>query len=593
MAADDPVRTQKRTPVDAIHDQMDANPHYPFNVLSAWLPHPSHPAMAKFLKSVLEAKPTEWAPSVKAMDKLLTDDPALSFLINDACRANGTLVATQESAAEEDKVHLPPIASKDDLLKLFNTLLTTTPQYVDDALVGLPFSALVVGIDPTLSGMTLFRLPMFNERMAAILNDWHTYLGSSASNWVFAKEGEQWLSPQAKQSYQFEDWQTDNSEPPYWDNWNNFFTRQFKDRDRLRPIAAPDDNQIVISANDGSLFRWDDNLAPQEVYWFKDMAYSLEDILSTSNPKDQKTIDDHRLLELFTDGTIFQTYLNPYNFHRWWCPVNAKVLFDPITVPGDYFNKLIIPDYAGASTASLPYLVQVNARGLIVFETDDYGYVCCIPLGMSEVSSIAFDSEMTAGKEVTKGKEMGKFQYGGSSYVMIFQKLPGKKLLFYSGSGEIYDKRPVLPKSSAGTGGNVTLIGSQIGKWEDVDFTVDSTLPWQNSGYVNSGKRYKIAYVGGLWTANPAVNNGNLYGPGGSSVIATQKGYPFVGQPEGALIARIGNNSPFLVGDATVQTPPGQTGQLQFCINDDLKGLYGAGLTDNEGAITVSITPVS
>ena len=57
-------RVQSKSAVNAIHDQMDANPHYPFNVQSSWLPHPSHPCVAKFLKSLQEAEPTDWAPSV-------------------------------------------------------------------------------------------------------------------------------------------------------------------------------------------------------------------------------------------------------------------------------------------------------------------------------------------------------------------------------------------------------------------------------------------------------------------------------------------------------------------------------------------------
>ena len=112
-------------------------------------------------------------------------------------------------------------------------------------------------------------------------------------------------------------------------------------------------------------------------------------------------------------------------FHRWWCPVNGKVLFDPLAVPGDFFNKLVIPDFGGATTASLPYLAQVNARGIIVFKTD-YGHVCCIPLGMSEISSIDFNRDnMYEDAPVTKGLEMGMFNYGGSSFVTIYERLPG------------------------------------------------------------------------------------------------------------------------------------------------------------------------
>ncbi len=64
---------------------------------------------------------------------------------------------------------------------------------------------------------------------------------------------------------------------------------------------------------------------------------------------------------------------------------------------------------------------------------------------MSEVSTIAFDETMKKGQPVAKGQEMGMFQYGGSSFVIIFQKLPGQQLFFQSGSGQIYDNLPVLP----------------------------------------------------------------------------------------------------------------------------------------------------
>jgi len=578
-------RTKNLTSIDLVHEQMDSNPHYPFNIQSGWLPDPKSPSMAKFFARVFTAPPTSFAPSVQAMDTLITNNEILTFFVDNACQENGNIIASNLENAEA--VHLPTINSKEVLLNAFNALLNQPPYFIDDELVGLPFSAVVVGIDPTLSGRTLFRLPIFNKAMKGILDDWHKFLACKASDTVFSVEGEQWLSAKAKQQYQFEVWEKDNQQLPYWNSWNSFFTREFKDRDKSRPITDQTSNQTVVSANDGSLFRWDENVLAKDVFWFKDMQYSLTDIFNVGDEKKQQN-----LLELFSDGTIFQTYLNPYNYHRWWCPVNGEVVYDPITIAGCYFNKLVIPDFAGATTASLPYLVQVNARGLILFKTKEYGYVCCIPLGMSEVSTIVFNEKMAAKKQVTKGQEMGMFQYGGSSFVMIFQKLPGKKLFFQSSSGEIYEKRPVLPKGSSSTGGNVTLIGSQVGKWQEIDFTVESAEPWQNTGYVNVDKQYVIKYVGGLWTANPKVNQGNLYDADGSSIVASQTGYPMENQPEGALVGRIGCNAPFLIGDGPTKTPTGQTGQLQLCINDDLKGLYGKGLKDNEGTVTVSITPV-
>lgn len=442
--------------------QFEVNP-YPSNLQSGWLPPYGSASMQAYFDLVLNAERTAFAPSVQALDTFIDENQVVSYLVNSACAENLNIIDAHMPAAKG--VPIPRIKDKDTLLHGFNTILNHAPGFINDDLVGLPFSAFVVGIDPTLSGATLFRLPMFNQMMSAILQDWNGFLDTPASNVGFRVENEQWLSPAAKEQYQFPLWKKDSETLPYWNSWNAFFTRDFKDPEQARPVADPDSNQTVICPNDGSLFRWDANISRKDAFWFKDMNYSLSDILSSPLPEQQRLIDEFRLVDMFEGATIFQTYLNPYNFHRWWVPVNGEVLFDPITIPGCFFNKLVLPDFGGATTASLPYLAQVNARGLIVLKTEDYGHVCCIPLGMSEVSSVAFDPAMKSGARVRKGQEMGMFNYGGSSFAILYEKLPGKELIFVNNEGIPYPQRPVLPSGSSSTGGNVTLIGSQIGVW--------------------------------------------------------------------------------------------------------------------------------
>lgn len=443
--------------------------HIPHEIRSGWLPR-SSAVLEKFHQSIHNAVRTEYSPSVKMLDEFIHNNPVISYLIDDACRRNLNMVdAGSKDTDNPDNVQIPRIKDKETLLHGFNEILKHPPSFIDSELVGLPFSAWVVGIDPTLSGTALFSLPMFNEKMSAIFKEWFAYLGSSASgDKLFSVEGQQWLSPQAKQQYRFDDWAKDSETLPYWKSWNSFFTRQFKDRDKQRPVADPDSNQTVNAANDGSLFRWDSNISSRDVFWFKDMRYSLADILSSDVKEQQAVIDKHELVKKFTGGYILQTYLNPYNYHRWWSPVNGEVLFDPFTIPGYYFNKLVIPDFAGATTASLPYSVQVNARGLIVFKTEDYGHVCCIPLGMSEVSTVTFDDKMVKGAKVKKGQEMGSFNYGGSSFVLIFENRPKKKLIFMDADGNLMPQSPILPSGSSSTGGVITSIGAKIGRWIDV-----------------------------------------------------------------------------------------------------------------------------
>lgn len=447
------------------YDQFEVLP-YPSSLRTGWLPSRESNAWQAFHEQIAEriASATGgFSPVVQDLLNFLKNDPIATWLMQDACRQNLTMLNTQ--GLDTDGVPLPRISDAEYFAAVCNTLLTWWPRFINNDLVGLPFSAFTVGIDPTLSGSALFGLPQFNAKMRAVLNEWHKYLGTPASGAGFSVDGQQWLSPDAKKMYQFDLWKKDSEKLPYWTSWNSFFTRQFKDPAQARPVAAPSSNQIVNCPNDGSLFRWDWNVAKNDTFWFKDMNYSLKDILSSADPKQQAVIDKYGLVDMFTGGYIFQTYLNPYNFHRWWVPVNGEVLFDPIAVPGAFFNKLVLPDFGGASTASLPYLCEVNARGIIVFKTPDYGYVCCIPLGMSEVSTIAFDPAMKQGAKVKKGQEMGMFNYGGSSFAIIYQNLPNKQLVFMNDQGQHFPQRPVLPTSSAGTGGIVTNIGAQIGVW--------------------------------------------------------------------------------------------------------------------------------
>jgi phosphatidylserine decarboxylase len=434
----------------------------PFNVQSGWIPNPTRESFREFFEMILISEPKELAPSVQALKELIEGDDVLLYLANNAFKENGNIIYAHQSTNEAPIPRIPNLAV---LLHGFNTILNLAPQFINNDLVGLPFSAFVVGIDATLGGSTLFRLPMFNEKMKAVLDEWAIYLQSSESNWIFSVEGEQWLSETAKKQYDYPLWAKDSETLPYWRSWDSFFTRNFKDPQKSRPISGSDTNQIVVCPNDGSLFCWQPQVKKKDVFWLKGMPYSLDDIFSSTDPEQDKIIKEYKLADMFEGGYVFQTYLNPYNFHRWWVPVNGEVLFDPLVIPGCFFSKLVLPDYGGATTLSTPYLAEANARGLIVFDTPDYGKVCCIPLGMSEVSTVKFDESMKKGATVKKGEEMGMFHYGGSSFVVIYQNLPDKQLIFMNENGDYYPQQPPPPGSSAGASNYETNIGSQIGQW--------------------------------------------------------------------------------------------------------------------------------
>ncbi len=76
---------------------------------------------------------------------------------------------------------------------------------------------------------------------------------------------------------------------------------------------------------------------------------------------------------------IFQTFLGPFNYHCWW-QVKLLILL--------YYLDYV---FVNNKTASCPYLLQVNARGIIIIDTKGFvycGFVLLYSNWMVEVSSI-------------------------------------------------------------------------------------------------------------------------------------------------------------------------------------------------------------
>ncbi|ETS29346.1 hypothetical protein BB987_15720 [Photorhabdus temperata] len=119
-----------------------------------------------------------------------------------------------------------------------------------------------------------------------------------------------------------------------------------------------------------------------------------------------------------------------------------------------------------------------------------------------------------------------------------------------------------------------------------VTLSVLANKPWQKSGVtVNTSQTTTITYLSGTWSFNPQYSR--CQAEGDRAHIA-QQDYTLPGQPVGALVGRVGRTVFLISREASV--PSGLSGELQLCINDDLEGRYGAGLTDNEGALEVKIS---
>ncbi|WP_025743786.1 hypothetical protein [Aquimarina pacifica] len=176
----------------------------------------------------------------------------------------------------------------------------------------------------------------------------------------------------------------------------------------------------------------------------------------------------------------------------------------------------------------------------------------------------------------------------------IYYAVPGNSSP--SNSTALYIKVQVGVRASLGPHGLfITNVGQEKGAampalLNVTPITIKANVKWQKTGMNIDGNAYvKINYESGLWTANPNDNDGVLYNAfGNPTLIPAKTGYTLPGENEGALIGRVGETV-FLIGMGA-PVPANLQGELELCINDDLNGIYGAGFSDNEGSIVVSIT---
>lgn len=112
-------------------------------------------------------------------------------------------------------------------------------------------------------------------------------------------------------------------------------------------------------------------------------------------------------------------------------------------------------------------------------------------------------------------------------------------------------------------------------------FLVDATQRWIDTGIdVQAGERVSIQAEG---TIVLSENKADTAGPAGSQTRRRAPQAPLREEPAGALIARIGDSTPVLVGQSEIIERANQSGRLYLSVNDDY-------LLDNRGEFRVTVT---
>jgi phosphatidylserine decarboxylase len=339
-----------------------------------------------------------FSPSVAAFADLLRRDPIIRMYALDMFG----------QVPEQHRV----VSDVPELLRALQLLSTRAPEYnADPARANFfPASTLFVHMMNTPAGQVLFRNHAFNDGIRAILKSWCVYLDSPESRSVLNTGENGWLCDSSYERHNLGEYLVPDSADPHWGftSFNDFFHRQI--RPECRPVAEPDNPNVIVAPNDGTLYKVAHGATSLDRFWVKSQPYSLLHLLAC---------DD--LATSFEGGTVFQSFLDGRNYHRFWSPV-AGTVRKIETIEGLMFSGIdSITGDLTAGTYSQAYMSCVNTRTLIFVESDDpgIGLVCLVAVGISEVSSISTCVEV--GGHVAKGGELGHFSYGGSSVCVIFQ----------------------------------------------------------------------------------------------------------------------------------------------------------------------------
>ena len=111
--------------------------------------------------------------------------------------------------------------------------------------------------------------------------------------------------------------------------------------------------------------------------------------------------------------------------------------------------------------------------------------------------------------------------------------------------------------------------------------TVPANVAWTDTGIMmNSRVPLSLTFTA---TGDVMIGPGASSGIGGSPAVTNPNlKYPLKGAPAGALIGRIGNGTPFLIGGNNQPMPLRGTGRLMLGVNDDQ-------VADNSGSFHVSV----
>ena len=199
-----------------------------------------------------------------------------------------------------------------------------------------------------------------------------------------------------------------------WRTFNEFFARDLISPD-VRPIAA---SSVVAPADSWPKGTWQIDANSQLLY--------PDDVqIKTAKLSDiaQLIGKDSKYCNAFAGGTLTHTFLDVNCYHHYHSPVDGR-LVELRTIPGVaagggytlWDNEQKLYYYVNDMGFQM-----VETRACAIIETEQFGLVAMLPVGMSQICSVNWLPTLHVGQDLKRGQDMGYFKFGGSDVIMIFQ----------------------------------------------------------------------------------------------------------------------------------------------------------------------------
>ncbi|KAF8599250.1 hypothetical protein BDV93DRAFT_534147 [Ceratobasidium sp. AG-I] len=193
--------------------------------------------------------------------------------------------------------------------------------------------------------------------------------------------------------------------------FNSFFARKLKPD--ARPIDSPQDPKIITSSADCRLTVWN-NVATATKVWVKGKHFTIPELLGDAKLSESK---------FGTNPSLAIFRLAPADYHRFHSPC-AGVFNKPATKGGQYYtvNPQAVNTELDVFTA--------NRRDIRILDSDLPSAsglttpVAIVAIGALLVGSVNW-TDAAEGSKVSKGDDIGWFQYGGSTVIVVF---PGDRV---------------------------------------------------------------------------------------------------------------------------------------------------------------------